>query len=115
MPLPENDVARIRRWIDTRNDELPLRAAGLIRYELDIAPRHVTVFDCRTPWNDPSGRDWTRFPVARLGYTATRRTWAILWRDRNGNFHHYDLVDATSNVDALLEHIDNDPTGIFWG
>ena len=41
--LPETDVARIRRWVDVRNERLPERARGQIRYELDVGDRHVTL------------------------------------------------------------------------
>jgi hypothetical protein len=115
VPLPETDLARIRRWVDARNDRLPPRAVGQIRYEFDIDDRAVTILECRPPWRADFGPEWTRFPVARLRYTKARREWAILWRDRNLRFHAYDRVAATPNVDALLAHIDQDPTGIFWG
>lgn len=44
-----------------------------------------------------------------------RREWAIFWRDRNLRFHAYDLFSPTPNVEALLAHVDEDPTCIFWG
>jgi len=45
--LPDTDVARARQWVERRNDRLPERARGQIRYELDVADRFVTVFECR--------------------------------------------------------------------
>lgn len=51
----------------------------------------------------------------RLRYTKARREWQIYWRDRNLKFHAYDLVPPTANVESLFEHVDADPTGIFWG
>jgi Protein of unknown function (DUF3024) len=38
-----------------------------------------------------------------------------LRRDRNLRFHAYDLISPTPNVEALLAHVDEDPTCIFWG
>ena len=115
MPLPETDLARIRRWVDARNDRLPPRAAGQTRYEFDVNDCSVTVLECSAPWRADYGPDWTRFPVARLRYTKSRREWAILWRDRHLRFHAYDLISPTPNLEALLAHIDEDPTCIFWG
>lgn len=115
MPLPETDLARIRRWVDARNDRLPPRAAGQTRYEFDVNDRSVTILECRAPWRADYGPDWTRFPVARLRYTKSRREWAILWRDRHLRFHAYDLISPTPNLEALLAHIDEDSTCIFWG
>ena len=115
MALPETDVARVRRWVGERNARLPERAMGLIRYEMDVDPRAITILECRPPWREGYGTGWTRRPIARLRYTKVRREWQIYWPDRNLEFHAYNLVDPTQNIEALLSDIDDDPTGIFWG
>ena len=32
------------------------------------------------------GREWTRFPIARLRYIKANKTWTLYWRDRNLRF-----------------------------
>ncbi len=113
--LPDLDLARVARWIDSRNDSLPERAQGQIRYELDVANTTVTIVECRPPWRPDFGPEWTRSPVARLRYTKSCKQWSLYWRDRNLNFHNYDRVPATSHVEELLAEVDRDPTHIFWG
>jgi hypothetical protein len=83
--------------------------------ECDVATGHVTVVECRAPWREDFGPQWTRFPIARLWYTKTTRLWSLYWRDRNLRFHEYGLVPATPNIDELLAELDRDPTCIFWG
>jgi hypothetical protein len=90
-------------------------ARGQIVYELDVDPRSVTIVECRPPWREDLGPEWTRFPIARLRYTKARRSWTLYWRDRNLKFHLYDLVEPTSNIEDLLGEVDRDPTSIFWG
>ncbi len=113
--LPETDVARVRRWVDAHNDRLPERARGQIRYELDVADRHVTVLECRPPWRPEHGPDWTRFPIVRFHYAKARREWSTYWRDRNLRFHQFDPIPPSARVDDLLAAVDADSTGIFWG
>lgn len=113
--LPETDVTRVRQWVETRNDRLPERAVGQIRYELDVESRSLTIMECRPPWRTDMGSEWTRFPIARLRYTKTRNEWAIDWRDRNLRFHRYDLAEPSTDVQPLLDEVDRDPTAIFWG
>lgn len=114
--LPETDVARIRRYVAARNDGIPPEARDQIRIELDVDARSVTILECRPPWRPSGGpEEWTRLPIARLRYTQSRREWAIYWRDRNIEFHRFDLVDPSPVIDDLLDQIDADPTGIFWG
>lgn len=113
--IPDLDLVRIRRWVEALNSDLPEHAQGLIRYELDVTDRTVTVLECRPPWRPDFGPEWTRFPVARLRYTKTRGEWSLYWRDRNLKFHHYDLAPPTPHVEDLIAEIERDPTSIFWG
>lgn len=111
--VPELDVARVRRWCEAR---VPIHVRDQLRVEVDVEPRHLTIMECRPPWRpgDPN-RVWTRFPIARLRYTKSSRTWTIYWRDRNLKFHVYDRLAPSERVEDLLDEIDRDPTCIFWG
>lgn len=114
-PLPDLDVARVRRWVEERNERIRPRARDQIRLEAGIDDRSITILECRPPWRPEYGPEWTQFPIARLRYTKSRREWAIYWRDRNLKFHLYELAEPTADVGALLAEIDRDPTCIFWG
>lgn len=107
-------MARLRRWVDERNERTPAHVRDEIRYELDLADRSATLVECRPPW-DGVGETWTRWPIARFRYTSSRSEWALYWRDRNLKFHLYDLVPATRHLDTLLAEVDRDPTAIFFG
>ena len=41
--------------------------------------------------------------------------WTLHWRYRNLRFHRYDRIEPSADVAALIDEIDRDPTGIFWG
>ncbi|WP_230207829.1 DUF3024 domain-containing protein [Microlunatus sp. Gsoil 973] len=109
--MPETDVARVRRWCVQR---VPEQALDQVRVECEVTPRHLTIVERRAPWRADYGREWTRFPIARLRYTKTTRTWSLFWRDRNLRFHRYDPLISSDRVNELLDEIDHDPTGIFW-
>ena len=113
--IPELDLARIQKWVDGRNAALPPRAWGLIRYEIDVSARAITALQCRPPWREGFGPEWTRFPICRFRYTKVRNEWSLYWRDRNLEFHIYDLVPPTPYIDELIEEVERDPTCIFWG
>jgi len=44
-------------------------------------PRHLTICECRPPWHEDGGPDWSRFPIARLHYTEITGLWTLYWRD----------------------------------
>ncbi|MBT8226113.1 MAG: DUF3024 domain-containing protein [Dactylosporangium sp.] len=77
------------------------------------APRPVT--DRDRPYRSGRSASRHRLPIARLTYTKTRRTWQLYYRDRNLRFHRYDQVPPTATIADLLDEIERDPTGIFWG
>lgn len=108
--LPETDLARVRRWC---RDRVPDHLRDQVRVEVDVDARHLTVLECRPPW-DGQG-DWTRLPVARLRFTKATGLWTLYWRDRNERFHLYDRISAGESLQVLLVEIDQDPTAIFWG
>ena len=94
---------------------IPAHVAHLIRLEIDVDGRSVTILECRPPWSPHMGSDWTRFPIARLRFTASRREWMLYWRDGNLRFHRYLGIDSSRDVRALLAEIEAGPTAIFWG
>jgi hypothetical protein len=115
LVMLDADLARIQAWIDEKNESIPEHIREQIRYEIGSTNRTVTILECRPPWRDDLGPEWTRLPVARLRYTQTRKEWSLYWSDRHGRFHEYDLIRPTRHVSRLLAEIDSDPTAIFWG
>ena len=90
MPgLPELDIASVRRWCEQR---VPEQIRNQVRVECDIGPGQLTIVECRPPWREGTGPEWTRFPIARLRYTQATRMWTLYWRDRNLRFHRYDQL-----------------------
>ena len=82
---------------------------------MDVAERHLTIVECRPPWQTDLGTGWTRFPVARPRFTRTTRLWSLYWRDHNLKFHAYEPEPASASIEDLLTEIDRDPTALFWG
>jgi hypothetical protein len=110
--IPELDVARVRLWCEQC---VPARVRDQLRVEVDVALRHLTIFECRPPWGADASEEWTRFAIARLRYTQRINAWSLYWRDSNERFHEYDRVPPSRHVSDLLDEIDRDPTAIFWG
>ncbi len=86
-----------------------------MRVEVDEAPHSLTIVECRPPWSGQLGHEWLRSPIARLRYVKKRNEWTLYWADRNSDFHRFPDVEPTRMVGDLLDEIDADPTGIFWG
>lgn len=50
-----------------------------------------------------------------MRYAAKSATWTLYWSDRNDRWHRYELIGPTADIRTLLDEVDQDPTGIFWG
>jgi hypothetical protein len=110
--LPELDTARVRAWCQQR---VPERLRDQLRVECELDARNVTIYEARPPWHSDLGPNWTRSPVAQLRYTAASRAWTLYWPDRNLRWHLYPDLPAKRPVQELLDELEGDPTGIFWG
>ena len=111
--IPDLDLARVQRWIDARNGEIRFDARDKIRYEVDVADRTITVLECRPPWREGFGTDWTRLPICRFRYTKVRKEWSLYWRDRNLKFHEYDLAEPTPHIDELIEEVKRNQPKVY--
>ena len=85
--MPELDVERVRRWCRQR---VPGHLRDQVQVECDAGPGYLTIVECRPPWRNDMGTEWTRFPIARLCYTKAAKRWSLYWRDRNLRFHRAD-------------------------
>lgn len=50
--LPDLDIARVRRYVEQRNADIPFDARVPVRCELDVAPTSLTIMECRPPWRE---------------------------------------------------------------
>jgi hypothetical protein len=112
MPIPEIDLARVKRFCDER---VSAKAVDQVRLEVEVEEGTITILERRAPWPPVYGPEWTRLPIARLRYTGKTKLWSLYWRDRNCRFHQYDRLPPSPQVSVLLEEVARDPTCIFWG
>jgi death on curing protein len=104
--LPEHDLGLIKAYCD---DKSPDHIRDQVRIEATVRGRTVTILQ-----HELFIDDWLDLMVARLKYDPEARNWSLYWPDRNSRFHRYEDL-APGSVDTLLDEIERDPTGIFWG
>jgi hypothetical protein len=109
---PGLDVAAIRAYCEQR---VPSHAREEVCVQAELDGNAVTIVERRPPWRPGLGTEWTSSPIARLRYVARDKLWSLYWRDRNSKWHRYTDVRPTPDVSVLLDEVDEDPTGIFWG
>jgi len=112
VSAPDLDLARARRYAEAK---VPEHARHQVRLEPKVRGNSLTLVERRVPWRDEYGPEWATHPVAQLRWSPEWKTWRLYWRDRNTRWHVYQDCDSTPDLQRLLDEIDADPTGIFWG
>ena len=109
--VPDLDLHKIRKYAENK---VPARVRDKIRMEVDVRGKSVTIVECRPPWHEMVGPEWTRHGVARMKYSSDTNEWTLFWADRNARWHVFDLIDP-GPIDKILNEIELDQTCIFWG
>ena len=111
VAIPDLDLLKIRTYAAAK---VPVQFRDEIRVEVDVRGKFVTIVECRQPWREDMGREWTRQGVARMKHDDGANAWTLSGADGNGRWHVFDLVDPGS-IDEILSAIELDQSSIFWG
>jgi len=71
------------------------------------------IFEIRPQWDNPTNK--IEQPVAKATYVKTRRTWKLYWMRADFKWYSYQPFPESKSLEKVLEEIDRDPSGCFWG
>lgn len=110
MPLPEIEVHRVNKLFTKFCDErIPPDARDQIKLLYNIIGNKVILVESRPYYDDPS--KWTEMPVAQFEYSATTKIWSLYGYNRNDKRLPY----SKGSLEKLIQEVNKDTTGIFWG
>jgi Protein of unknown function (DUF3024) len=89
----------------------PVRAKFRVGYRID--GNAVILYEERPAFQPP--HNWQEMVVAKFMYVGTRREWRLYCQHRDLKWHAYQALPVSSSFAKLLDEVDADPTGIFWG
>ena len=114
MAFNELDLKRIDYLVGglCRRRTLPA-LAGQLRLGYEIDGQSVVLFEERPDWRDLAKRK--RSPFAKLRFVRTTGLWTLYWRRADLKWHAYRPASPTSDLAALLEVVDHDEYGAFFG
>ena len=115
MPIPETEHKRVSNMLSKYCES---RIPGHIRHKLRmgyaIDRTWVHLYEERPSFHDKS--QWSRMVIAKFKYTIKKNNWTLYWADRNSKWHIYEgIKNPTRHFEGLLEEVNDDPTGIFYG
>lgn len=84
-----------------------------VRLEYDIDNQNVIIYEVRPYWRDP--KKHTRAPIAKLTYVKSRNIWKLYWKRASGKWERYEPKESDKVLSVLIQEIDKDPHGCFFG
>jgi DUF3024 family protein len=103
---------QVESFCETR---VPERARHQVRLEFVVRGDTITLVERRAPWRPEYGPDWSSQKIAQPRYDNGSAQWALFWRNRTERWFLHADVPPSRDAGTLLDEIDRDPTGIFWG
>lgn len=95
--------------------KVPAEHDDKIRIEYKLRGNTLTIYECRPPWREDFGPEWTSRRVCVFEWDRAARGWRLYAMDRNNRRLDYPFVETTPDLLPLLREIETDPTCIFWG
>jgi hypothetical protein len=112
--LSEFEIKRIEKLFGAFCDRrVPRHLRNRIRVEFRIRNSEVELFESRPLYNDPD--TWVSTRVARFKKSTGSGTWILYWADRNAQWKRYVPCDPERDIETLLEIVEQDVIGSFWG
>ena len=113
MPIPELELARVRRALDRFCDRVPPAIRSKLTYLYTIERNAVVLVERRPHFRDPARH--TEHQFAKFVYNARTGSWSLRWRDRNSRWHRYEGFESVPHFREVLGEVEDDPTHIFFG
>ena len=114
MPLPQFVRELVERKISGYcAAKIPEHARSQIRLTYKVRGNSVTLYEERPSFIDKN--EWIESKVAQFRFKPSNKHWTLYYADRNNRWHEYWEIDSNPDLDVLLQEMDEDPTGIFWG
>ena len=108
-----------REFIETAAEKVAAycdqRSTDDYRIEHTIRGATITILERRPPWNPAYGSEWSSMKIAQLRYDEPTRHWELYASGSDDRWHAYEFAAPAADIARLLDAIEQDRTGIFWG
>jgi hypothetical protein len=114
MNLPEFTKKLVEtKLADYCERKIPEHVRDKVRLIYKIIGNKVTLLETRPFYCDPL--TWTQTPIAQFRFDPATQQWALYFMDRNARWRLHERVEPNAVFENILEEIDRDSIGRFWG
>jgi hypothetical protein len=84
-----------------------------LRIGYEVEGHSVTMYEERPPWDGVG--EWTRRGIARFRFYRSRGEWRLYWMRQDLRWHLYDPDEMPADLASLVEVVEADGFGAFFG
>ena len=114
MPFNDIELQRIKKEVGGLcSKRSPSHIKDKLRYEFEIEKQNVIIYEIRPKWDDPN--EITKSPTAKLTFIISQKVWKLYWQRANMKWVRYKPNDSSKSLSDLVQEIENDTHGCFFG
>jgi len=114
MAFTEIDLQRIKNEVGGLcSRRTPAHLKNKLRFEYTIEKQNVIIYEIRPVWNNPE--EHTKSSFAKLTYVKSQKIWRLYWKRASGKWEKYEPRGPDRDLGALVQEIDKDDYGCFFG
>ncbi|MBW1965665.1 MAG: DUF3024 domain-containing protein [Deltaproteobacteria bacterium] len=115
MALSEFEIKRIEKivgqFVENRRPSPEKRSKLDISFK--ISGQSFEIFDIRPRWDDPSQK--IEGSIAKATFVKSTKNWKLYWKRADMKWHGYEPFQESKSLEKILEVINQDQYGCFWG
>lgn len=114
MPLPQLLKKRAEKLLDEYcRTRIPSWLKDELRLKFTIAEDSATVFQERRRCQGTC--EWFRTPLAQFRYSESLNQWTLHHYETHQQWRLYLNINPSLDLNKLIQAVDDDPLGFFWG
>lgn len=91
----------------------PQHLKNKLRFEYEIENQSVIIYEIRPAFRNLG--EFTKMPIAKLSYVKSGNLWKLYWQRASGKWQRYETGSSAKSLDKLVEEIERDSYGCFFG
>jgi len=92
---------------------VPMRVRDQLRNGYRVDGQNLFIYESRPMWNKPS--EWMDLDFAKLTYVKSKGNWKLYWKRASGKWKLYEPHSESRELGDLINTIDQDRYGCFFG
>lgn len=113
MKVVDLNYAKVEAYVKSK------RPPADIRHKLDFGFSYekntFEIFEIRPVWRSPDPNDYRKSSFVKFRYIKSRKIWKLYWMRASGKWELYEPFPESINVDQILDCIETDAYGCFYG